>query len=279
MRYKIILSYDGAAFHGWQMQDNAPSVQGCLEDALGKLLGGPVRVTGAGRTDTCVNAIGYTAHFDVSEPVDSAQIAYKLNAILPRGICVSGLCPAVDDFHARFDATKREYTYFLHRVKDPFVENFSYRCGYELDMEAMNKAASLLLGKHDFSCFEKVGGDNKTSICTVVEAAWHPYTPTHVSLLGFGRTLSTESFAVDNYLYFRIAADRFLRNMVRAIVGTLIEVGRGRRSVEDFAKLILPAQDGTFEAQNVEAAAKGTLRSLAGESVPGHALFLNKIEY
>ena len=269
MRYKITLSYDGAAFCGWQLQDNASSVQGCLEDALGKLLGSPVRVTGAGRTDTGVNAIGYVAHFDAGNPIDPGQFAYKLNAILPRTVSVSDISPVAADFHARFGATRREYTYFLHRVKDPFVESFSYRCTYDLDMEAMNRTASMLLGRHDFSCFEKVGSDNKTSICTVFEAFWAPYTPTHLAIMGQ---------ASEGYLYFRISADRFLRNMVRAIVGTLIDVGRGRRSVDDFAALILPP-DTAAEGTGDDADKPLPKRCLSGESVPGHALFLSKVLY
>ncbi len=301
MRYSIVLSYAGAGFCGWQRQPSAPSVQECLEDALGKLLGGEVPVIGAGRTDTDVNAIGYVACFDGPEGLAADDFCYKLNAILPRSVVVSCVAPAGADFHPRFDAVRREYTYFLHRCKDPFVEAFSWQCGYPgLDFEAMNSAAAALLGTHDFSCFEKKGGDNKTSVCTVFEAVWAPYTPTHASIMqglqppeaflpspekGSGRKAPVgihDALALDGsllhtpaipsearepqYWYFRISADRFLRNMVRAIVGTLIEVGRGKRSVDDFAGLILPPE-------------QGNLRSLAGESVPGHALFLSKVEY
>ena len=171
MRYSITLSYAGAGFCGWQRQPSDPSVQECLEDALGKLLGGEVPVIGAGRTDTGVNAIGYVACFDGPEGLAADDFCYKLNAILPRSIVVSRVAPAAPDFHARFDARRREYTYFLHRVKDPFVEAFSWQCGYpDLDFSAMNTAAALLVGTHDFSCFEKLGADNKTSVCTVFEA-------------------------------------------------------------------------------------------------------------
>ena len=266
MRYSIVLSYAGAGFCGWQRQPSDPSVQECLEDALGKLLGGEVPVIGAGRTDTGVNAIGYVACFDGPEGLAADDFCYKLNAILPRSVVVSCLAPAGADFHPRFDAVRREYTYFLHRCKDPFVEAFSWQCGYPLlDFEAMNSAAAALLGTHDFSCFEKKGGDNKTSVCTVFEAYWKPYVP------GF-RTVIPSEAKESRYWYFRISADRFLRNMVRAIVGTLIEVGRGKRSLNDFAGLILPAD-------NPSAKSKGPNRSLAGESVPGHALFLSKVEY
>ena len=297
MRYSIVLSYAGAGFCGWQRQPSAPSVQECLEDALGKLLGGEVPVIGAGRTDTDVNAIGYVACFDGPEGLAADDFCYKLNAILPRSVVVSCVAPAGADFHPRFDAVRREYTYFLHRCKDPFVEAFSWQCGYPLlDFEAMNSAAGLLVGTHDFSCFEKVGADNKTSVCTVFEAYWKPYVP------GF-RTVIPSEAKESRYWYFRISADRFLRNMVRAIVGTLIEVGRGKRSLDDFAGLILPVdlpETGSLSAplpprtrptqktsaerlpvsgNTTSAKANAPLRSLAGESVPGHALFLSKVEY
>lgn len=261
MRYSIKLSYDGSSFCGWQVQPNAKTVQESLEKALSTLLNGEISVVGAGRTDSKVNAIGYVAHFDCEREIDAGKIGYKLNAILPKGIVVHGISAVGEDFHARFGATRREYTYFLHRKKDPFVEGYSYFCPHGLDVEAMNEAARLLLGRHNFRCFEKVGSDNKTSICTVTEAYWTTYRPTHVEVMGFGDESS--------YLYFRISADRFLRNMVRAVVGSLLDVGRGKRSVADFAALVLEPDDSS----------EGALRSLAGESVPGHALFLSKVEY
>ena len=348
MRYSIVLSYAGAGFCGWQRQPSDPSVQECLEDALGKLLGGEVPVIGAGRTDTGVNAIGYVACFDGPEGLAADDFCYKLNAILPRSVVVSQVVPVAPDFHARFDAVRREYTYFIHREKDPFVEAFSWQCGYPgLDFDAMNAAAGMLVGTHDFSCFEKVGADNKTSVCTVFEAYWKPYVPTHCALMGAAGTSPSSAagkgpvrvpqgdpgtgiarpydalagevpvgihnaIAYDGsrpappvipseakepqYWYFRISADRFLRNMVRAIVGTLIEVGRGKRSVDDFASLILPPEQGNLSAPlpprtgpTQKTSAEGlpasgnapstNLRSMAGESVPGHALFLSKVEY
>ena len=297
MRYSICLSYNGAHFCGWQIQPSAPSVQAALEGALSRLLGGHLAVTGAGRTDTAVNAVGYIAHFDFGGPLpyETADFIYKLNAILPRSVVVHSVIPVADDFHARFSARRREYTYFIHRRKDPFVAPWSWQCGYpSMDFDAMNEACRYLLGTHDFSCFEKTGTDNKTSICTVYEASWRPYTPSHIQLLsteegtvsqihghprpckregpaaaGSGRGRSeakaicdTVPSAVSDYWFFRIAADRFLRNMVRATVGTLIEVGRGKHAPEWVAELI----------------ERGT-RGDAGESVPGHALFLNKVEY
>ena len=304
MRYKITLSYDGAPFCGWQRQPDAPSVQEALETALQTLLGEPAPVTGAGRTDTGVSAVGYVAHFDAPNELDAAHVACKLNAILPASIAILKLEPAAPDFHARFDARKRTYTYFLHRCKDPFLTDRSYFYGYpEVDFEAMNKAAAMLVGTHDFSCFQKVGSDNKTTVCTVFEAGWQPYAPTgetlasdpvrgsaaHPSQPGGWAPPSNDAEggtplggkvppASPQYWFFRISADRFLRNMVRAIVGTLLEVGRGRRSLEDFAALILPPYSDT---PNAAIAPKNTpsRRSLAGESAPGHALFLTAIEY
>ncbi len=262
MRYSIKLSYCGAPFSGWQIQKGAPSVQETLEKALSTLLGEEISVTGAGRTDTGVNAVGYVAHFDTEShaAVGGADFCYKINAILPSSVRVHEIIPAKPDFHARFDAISREYTYFLHRKKDPFAESFSLYYGYPaLDFDAMNEAAQLLLGTHDFSCFEKTGGNNKTSICTVTEARWVKYVPTHVSLLGYPE---------DGYWYFRISANRFLRNMVRAVVGSLLELGRGRRDLPWFASLISDADT-----------ANRLTRSDAGESVPGHALFLSRIDY
>ena len=315
MRYFLCLSYDGSAFSGWQIQRGVPSVQACLEGALSRLLGRPVVVTGAGRTDTAVHASGYVAHFDWEGevPFEASDFTYKLNAILPREIAVHSVAPVADDLHARFSARRREYTYFIHRHKDPFIRNFSWQCGYpQMDFEAMNQACQYLLGTHDFSCFEKTGSDNKTSVCTVFDAFWKPYVPSHIQVMGepegggmlpgacapphkgrgrgpliFGY-LAEACFETNvqkamggagversgtespgsilppsgEYWYFRISADRFLRNMVRATVGSLIEVGRGKRAPEWIAELVA-----------------GGTRGDAGESVPGHALFLNHVSY
>ena len=260
MRYILSLSYDGSAFCGWQIQPSSPSVQQCLEEALAKLCGGPVPVTGAGRTDTGVHAADYVCHFDLTGnlPFEASDFCYKLNAILPRSVVVHAVLPAADDFHARFSATQRSYTYFIHRKKDPFVAAYSWQCGFpDLDFGAMNEACQYLLGKHDFSCFEKVGGANKTSLCTITEAYWKPYIPSLYAVIP-----SPEGVKESDYWYFRVSADRFLRNMVRAIVGTLIEVGRGKHKPEWVKELI---ETGT--------------RGDAGESVPGHALFLSKVKY
>ena len=257
MRYKIRLSYDGSGFCGWQIQNNARTLQGELEKALSTLLGSPIQVTGAGRTDSDVNAIGYIAHFDVPDEVsvEAAHLCYKLNAMLPREMVVHEVSVASEDFHARFDARMREYHYFIHFRKDPFCEKYSYRMRYPLDIEKMNEAAGHLLGEHDFSCFEKVGGNNVTSICTVTEAVWSTYRPMHADMMGF-------PCEEGDYIVFRIRANRFLRNMVRAVVGSLIEVGRGKKEPSWIAQLI---ESGS--------------RSDAGSSVPGNALFFTGAEY
>lgn len=281
-RYILTLSYRGAALSGWQSQKNAVTVQGELDRALGILLGQSVQTVGAGRTDAGVNAVNYVCHFDASETfhLTKQDFLYKINAITRRDIVVHDirLAPAqmphsdsadpaqpslpegpgeegaASEFHARFSATARQYRYFLHSAKDPFAEGFSWRCPYPLDTDAMNRAAALLLGEHDFSCFEKTGGNNATSICTVFKAQWERYTPQHCSLLGFPDD--------GGYLVFTVEANRFLRNMVRAMVGTLVDVGRGRRSPESVGELLRSGK-----------------RSDAGESVPGTALFLSEIRY
>ena len=257
MRYKIRLSYDGSAFCGWQIQPNDRTVQGDLEKALQTLTGTQVQVTGAGRTDTEVNAINYIAHFELPDEVriEAAQLCYKLNAILARELTVHEISLTDEDFHARYDARSREYHYFIHFTKDPFCEKFSYRMRYPLDIVKMNEAAAYLLGEHDFRCFEKTGGNNTTSVCTITEAGWNTYIPTHAEMMGM-------ECSEGDYIVFRIKANRFLRNMVRAIVGSLIEVGRGKKKPEWIKGLI-----------------EGGSRSDAGSSVPGKALFFSGASY
>ena len=243
MRLFVQLSYDGSPFCGWQFQPNVPSVQAEMERALSIVFGEPVAVVGAGRTDTGVNARHYIAHFDVSAwpQEETARLLRKLNAILPPAIVAEAFYRVADNAHARFDAVSRTYRYYIHTAKDPFIRH-SCRCWYAFDVAAMNRAAQPLLGRHDFSSFEKTGGANKTSLCTVTEARWT---------------------AVDDaHLVFTITADRFLRNMVRATVGTLLEVGRGRRE-PDWVGEVLAARD----------------RGEAGQSVIGEALFLEDIRY
>ncbi len=242
-RYFIFFAYDGTRYHGWQIQPNAITVQEELQRALSTLLRRDVETVGAGRTDTGVHARHMAAHFDWDgEPLDTAQTAYRLNRILPRDISVYEVRQVEADMHARFSATSRTYHYYIHTVKDPFCRQYSLQMHYPLDFERMNRAARLFQAHDDYAAFCKAGGDNKTTICHVSEACWIQTSPTT--------------------WYFRITANRFLRNMVRAVVGTLIEVGRGRLSEEEFAAIL---QHGS--------------RSDAGESMPGHALFLEEVRY
>lgn len=243
MRLFVSLSYNGSRFCGWQSQPDAPSVQEELERALSIVFGEKISVVGAGRTDTGVNALLYYAHFDITSdlPAGASSVCYKLNAILPAEIRVFHLFSAHADAHARYDAVSRTYRYFLHTEKDPFaVRSLYFR--HHLDMEAMNRGAEYLLGEHDFSSFEKVGGGNMTSVCTVSEAFWRPLDETHY--------------------VFTITANRFLRNMVRAVVGTLLEVGGGKHQPEWVAE-VLARHD----------------RGSAGQSVAGEALFLADVRY
>jgi len=242
MRFFITLSYDGTRYHGWQIQPNGDSVQQRLQEALSTLLRKPVEVVGAGRTDTGVHARMMVAHFDWEETIDGKQLAYKLNKLLPGDIAVQEVRQVEDDMHARFSATSRTYHYFIHTRKDPFLQAYSWQIPFALDFEKMNEAAKVLLEYKDFTSFSKVNTDTKTNLCDLKEAFWEEVEP------GQWR--------------FTITANRFLRNMVRAIVGTLVEVGRGRISIEEMRHII--------EAKD---------RCQAGESVPGKALFLVDIKY
>lgn len=243
MRYFITLSYDGTRFHGWQVQPNGISVQGELQRALGLLLRQEVGITGAGRTDTGVHATMMVAHFDLDKPLDDpAQLTYKLNKLLPQDIAVQRIEPVADDMHARFSATSRTYYYYLHTVKSPFLRHYSCELHYPLDFALMNEAARLLTQYDDFGAFCKSHADVKTTLCQVTRAEW----------VSVG----------DGQWRFEITANRFLRNMVRAVVGTLIDVGRGRLSVDGFRQVI-----------------EGRRRTEAGESMPGNALFLTHITY
>jgi len=242
MRYFITLSYDGTRFHGWQVQPNGISVQGELDHGLSLLLHRNVQTVGAGRTDAGVHASMMVAHFDSDEEVDGQQLAYKLNKLLPRDIAIQKIERVPDDWHARFSATSRTYHYFLHTEKSPFLRHYSCELHYPLDFAKMNEAATILLEYEDFGAFCKSGADVKTTLCHVTKACWEQTAPAQWR--------------------FEITANRFLRNMVRAIVGTLVDVGRGRLSLEDFRQVI-----------------EGKCRSDAGESMPGNALFLVNITY
>ncbi len=237
------LAYRGSSFHGWQSQPNAPSVQTALEDALALLIRQPVAVTGAGRTDAGVNARMMIAHFDLPEELSSPQaVVAALNSLLGRDIAVYSIRRMHPEAHARFDATARTYRYYVHSSKSPFLYPLSWQAPDTLDYQRMNQAAETLLGVEDFTSFAKLHASAQTNICHVSKARWEP--------VGEGRHV------------FEITADRFLRNMVRAIVGTLVDVGRGKLSFEGF-KQVVDARD----------------RCSAGTSMPPHPLFLWEITY
>lgn len=245
MRYFIELSYDGAAYCGWQRQPDAPSVQQTIEGALSTLLRQTVEVVGAGRTDTGVNASYYVAHFDLEDQVkDCGQLVYKLNLILPRDIAVKSVRRVKPEAHARFDAVQREYTYFISQRKNPFRRFSAWQYYVPLDVEKMNRAAEVLLSEEDFTSFAKLNSNNKTNICHVVKAEWR----------------RDEKDA--DLLIFTIRADRFLRNMIRAIVGTLVDVGRGRYTVEDFERIV-----------------KARDLSLSSAGAAAEGLFLSDVQY
>ena len=243
MRYFIWFSYDGTRYHGWQLQPNGITVQSELQRCLSLLLRQDISVTGAGRTDTGVHARQMAAHFDIDElPMNPQDLTYKLNGLLPQDIAVDRIVPVADDMHARFSAKWRTYHYYVYTQKDPFQRHYSLELHYQLDYELMNAAGCILVETNDFRAFCKAGSDAKTTICHVTHAQWHQTSPTS--------------------WYFEITANRFLRNMVRAVVGTLIEVGRGKMSLEEFRQVV-----------------EGGRRTQAGESMPAKALFLEKVEY
>ena len=242
MRYFVTFSYYGSRYHGWQIQPNGDSVQAQLQRGLSLLLRQEVMVTGAGRTDAGVHARMMVAHFDFPTSLDEKQLAYKLNKLLPGDIAIAGVRQVEENLHARFSATSRMYRYYVHTAKNPFLRNTSCELHYPLDFNKMNEAADMLKRYDDFGAFCKAHADVKTTLCKVTVARWHQTSPTT--------------------WYFEIRANRFLRNMVRAVVGTLIDVGRGRLTMEDFQRVV-----------------EGKKRTEAGESMPAHALFLEDITY
>ena len=242
MRYFIELQYDGAAYFGWQRQPDTATVQGTIEAKLSMLRGMATEIVGAGRTDTGVNASFYTAHFDSDTAVDCQQLAYKLNKVLPADIAIIRIYEVEETKHARFDARQREYTYFLTPHKSPFRRYSAWHYTADINIDMMNKAAAKLLEHDDFTSFAKLNSNNKTNICHITHAEWR-----------------VES---DGTLRFTIRADRFLRNMVRAIVGTLVDVGRGKYSVAEFEDIIV---------------SRDLSRSSAG--APACGLFLSDVRY
>ncbi|MFI3321080.1 MAG: tRNA pseudouridine(38-40) synthase TruA [Rikenellaceae bacterium] len=241
-RYFLELSYDGTSYNGWQIQPNAPSIQQTIETSLSKLLATESKIVGCGRTDTGVNASYYIAQFDTEriDKVEKEGFLYHLNCILPSDIAIHSIKEVSDDMHARFSATEREYQYYISTRKSPFNRHV-YQYYIPLDIEKMNKAAKLLLTYDDFTSFAKLHSDNSSNICDVMVAQW------------------TQQ---GDKITFTIRANRFLRNMVRSITGTLLDVGKGKISVDDFAKII--------EAKD---------NSRAASSAPARGLFLTDVVY
>lgn len=242
MRYFITLSYDGTNYHGWQVQPNADSVQARLNDALSKLLAAETECVGAGRTDAGVHASMMVAHFDTDRELECENFAFRLNRIVPKDIAVQKVERVADEMHARFSAKSRTYHYYVYTRKNPYRRHYATQLHFSPDYDAMNEAAKELLRVEDFTSFSKVNNDQKTNICDVTRAQW----------------VQVE----DDMWRFEITANRFLRNMVRAVVGTLLEVGRGRMTKDEFCRVISQKD-----------------RCSAGESVPGNALFLVDIKY
>lgn len=242
MRFFIQLSYNGTNYHGWQIQPNATSVQETLTKALNVVLNEKnIVIMGAGRTDTGVHASKMFAHFDYEKEIDSKTVVHKLNSYLPKDIAVSEIINVDENAHARFDAKQRTYEYKINLTKNVFLDELSWYYNKELDVEAMNDAASLLMEFIDFQCFSKVHTDVNTFNCAITQAFWKKE---------------------NDQLIFTISADRFLRNMVRSIVGTLVNVGLGKISKADFQKII--------ESKD---------RKKAGFSVPACGLYLTEIKY
>ena len=242
MRYFLEFSYKGTAYNGWQKQNNALGVQQVLEEALAKVLRLPIEITGSSRTDTGVHAEQQFAHFDLEKAIeDTALIIYKLNGLIPRDIAVRRIIPVADDINSRFAATHRKYEYRITKHKNPFLTDLSYMLRAELNVDLMNEAAALLLKHNDFESFSKIHTQVNNFRCTITEAVW------------------VDS---EDMLIFHIRANRFLRGMVRALVGTLLDVGKGKRTVADFEEVIL--------AKN---------RKVAGAQAPAEGLFLVEVGY
>ncbi len=240
-RYFIHMAYHGGAYCGWQIQRGSSTVQGVLNEALSMLLRSEVETVGCGRTDTGVHASSFYAHFDSETAIDELWLTFKLNTVLPKDIAVYDVLSVGEEHHARFSATYRSYTYRMHTRKDPFLDGLSLFTHYELDLDLMNRAGEFLMRTNDFAAFCKTGSDQKTTLCKLMQCEWH-----------------SEGYAI----HLQISADRFLRNMVRSIVGTSIDLGRGKISLDDF-----------------EAIVQSKSRSRAGTSAPAHGLYLSAIGY
>jgi tRNA pseudouridine38-40 synthase len=242
MRYFLECAYLGERYSGWQRQPNADSVQAVLEEALSTLLGAETALTGAGRTDAGVHARLMPAHFDSETQLEAGELSHRLNRFLPEDITILRIVPVRDDAHARFDAVSRSYEYWLINRRDPFLQGRAHYIYGDLNFERMNQAALGMLGKRDFECFSKSNTDVKTFHCDLKEAEWR-----------------RES---EHLWVFHITADRFLRNMVRAVVGTLLEIGQGKREVSWIQEVL--------DSRN---------RSAAGASVAAKGLYLTRVNY
>lgn len=243
-RYFIELSYNGACYYGWQRQPDVPTVQEALERGISTLLGARHEIVGAGRTDTGVHAAFAVAHFDTdAEPgkILDPQFVYHLNSVLPKDIAVRKIYTVPEQRHARFDARRREYKYYITTVKDPFAMGTAWQITQPLDVDAMQTAAVSLMRYDDFTSFAKLHADNKTNRCMIFGANWQ---------------------AEGKRLVFTIAADRFLRGMVRAVVGTLVDVGRGKMTPAQFCSVI-----------------ESKARAEASAQAPAHGLFLTDVQY
>lgn len=241
MRYFIEIAYNGKNYFGWQRQPKQMSVQQVIEESLSTLLREDIKITGAGRTDTGVHAKQLFAHFDFEAINDTKALVFRINSFLPKDISVVNIFQVKDNAHARFDAVAREYEYVISLRKDPFSQDFAYQLNKIPDVDLMNKTSELLFNHIDFQCFSRSKTDVKTYNCVISKARWE---------------------LIDNKLTFTISADRFLRNMVRAIVGTLLDVGFGKTTAEDFQAIL--------NSKN---------RSKAGASAPAHGLYLTKVKY
>ncbi len=242
MRYFLSLAYDGTNYHGWQIQPNAITVQSVVNEALSKITREPVNVVGCGRTDTGVHASFYVLHFDINSPIEKqGKFLYHLNAVLPNDIVVRDISQVTEKYHARFGAIARQYHYFFALNHHPFLHRFSKRLVQKPDIKLLNKAAEVVTQNTDFSSFCKAHAANKTNICKIEKSYW---------------------FINDDFLVYQIKADRFLRNMVRALTGTMLEIGLGKRSLSEFQQI--------FDKKD---------RKKAGMSADPQGLFLTGVWY